>query len=190
MIRRTFAVLAAVAAILALDPHHVRAAPDAPATASAGASAAAPVASASSFAGAPALPPFDAEPFPPDATPAPKADEWRAATPVSLTRNFTPCRAYRVREWMKVNCSHLAGAGIAQITGPTKGVALSIGHGDAKDALAKRNMEIIFPLRRGTGHMFQLLEIGEGYDGPSGASVALILGDSWAPGEAPIITLH
>jgi hypothetical protein len=151
-----------------------------------GSSSAAP--KASSDAGAP-LPAFDAEPFPPEPTPAPKREEWTQATPVALTRNLTPCRAYRVREWMKVNCSHLSPAGIGQITGPQQGVALAVA-ANAQNPMAPRNMEIIFPLRRGTGHMFQLLEIGEGYDGPAGTSVALILADHWVEGESPIITLH
>ena len=51
-------------------------------------------------------------------------------------------------------------------------------------------MEVIFPLRRGTGHMFMFLEIGEGYDGPAGARVSLILADHWVDGEGPIITLR
>jgi hypothetical protein len=175
---RILAFTCGAAALFALAPHPSRANADAPADGGA------------SDAGPPA-PPFDAEPFPEGPTPAPKPDEWRAATPVSLTRNGSPCRAYRVREWMKVDCSHLVPAGLAQITGPSEGVALAIAQAGRRDfALVSRNMEVIFPLRRGTGHMFMFMEIGEGYEGPSGAIVALILGDHWVDGEGPIITLH
>lgn len=175
---RIIAFTCGAIALLALAPHPSRADADPPADAGA------------SDAGPPP-PPFDAEPLPEGPTPAPRADEWRAATPVSLTRNVSLCRAYRVREWMKINCSHLAPAGIAEITGPSEGVALSIAQSDRLDlSLVPRNMEVIFPLRRGTGHMFMFLQIGEGYEGPSGAQVALILADHWVDGETPVITLR
>lgn len=142
------------------------------------------------------LPMFDAEPLPADKSPTPKADEWRGAPQVALNRNFSRCRAYRMREWMKIDCTDMIPAGIAQIAGSADGVQVFIAPAPEETGdnpgrwFERRVMEVVFPLRRGEGHMFQLLEMGEGYDGPDTAVVSLTLADAWVDGESPVITLH
>jgi hypothetical protein len=207
MRRHPLAFVCGLAALFALSGRPSLATADPPAS-----SSAAPASSGASAADAGAAdaavlplpaPPFDADPFPTERTPPPKPEEWRAATPVSLTRTIVqkavPCRAYRVREWMKFHCDHPAPAGLAQIAGPSEGVALFLAPspkdpGQAPDEpgawWTPRAMEVIFPLRRGEGHVFQFLEMGAGYSGPEGPVMSMILADQWIDGEAPIITLH
>ena len=74
-------------------------------------------------AGAGLQPPrFDAEPFGDDATPAPKAAEWKPTTPVSLTSSSVKtCRAYRLREWVKIRCSEMSAASLALLGGIARG---------------------------------------------------------------------
>jgi len=176
MTRRTLALALLAAALFALDERasYATAAPPADAGADA----------------APPAPPFDAEPLPTDKSPAPKPDEWRAAQPVSITRDFSKCRAYRVREWMKIDCTDMSPAGVSQVGGTSEGVQLFVAPAPSDSWFTPRVMEVVFPLRRGAGHVFQFLEMGAGYDGPESAVVSLTLADSWVDGEAPIITMH
>jgi hypothetical protein len=159
-----------------------------------------PTASASGSAGQPAAPPkpLDAEPFPKERTPAPKADEWRDAEPVALTRNTTTCRAYRVREWIKVRCSGFTVAAVAMIAGPSEGASVFIdgAPGATKEEREnnwfKRNgLTVQFPAIQGQGHVFQIFQFGESYDGPGTPEVKHILTEHWASGEpAPVVTLR
>lgn len=207
MRRHPLAFVCGLAALFALSerPSLATADPQASSSAAPAASAAPPADAGAADAAVlpPPAPPFDADPFPTERTPAPKAEEWRAATPVSLTRSFTQktvsCRAYRVREWMKIHCEHPGPAGLAQIAGPGEGVSLFIAPtpkspgqspDDPGEWWTTRGMEVIFPLRRGEGHVFQFLEMGAGYGGPEGAILSLTLADQWVDGEAPIITMH
>ena len=76
-----------------------------------------------------AFPALDAEPFPDDKTKAPDAADWKNAVQVRFTRLSpgvpTGCRAWRVREWMKVHCD-LRTSGIRLLAGNTEGVALFV----------------------------------------------------------------
>ena len=54
-----------------------------------------------------------------------------------------------------------------------------------------RAAEAIFPVRRGDGRIFQIVQFGEGYDGPLGWNVAFVISEQWAEGEAaPIIVVR
>ncbi len=153
----------------------------------------APAVDAGVDAGPPPPPRFDAEPVPTEPSPAPRADEWRAATPVSVSRNRTPCRAYRVREWMKIDCSHLAPSGAAEIAGPVEGVRFVIAPvPEGKPAEStERVAEVIFPLRPGTGHVFQMLGFELSWQfGYQAQGQSVVITDHWVAGEAPLVTLY
>jgi hypothetical protein len=74
-----------------------------------------------------AFPAFDAEPFPADKTKAPDDADWKRAVQVRLSR-ISPgvpagCRAWRVREWMKIHCD-MRTAGLRLLAGSKEGVSL------------------------------------------------------------------
>jgi hypothetical protein len=141
----------------------------------------------------PPPPRFDAEPIPTEPSPSPRVDEWRAATPVSVSRNRTPCRAYRVREWMKIDCSHLAPSGAAEITGPASGVQIVVAptKENERPEATERVAEIVFPLRPGTGHVFQILGFELTWQfGYQAAGQAVIITDHWVAGGAPLVTVY
>jgi hypothetical protein len=142
----------------------------------------------------PPPPRFDAEPVPTERSKAPTRDEWRAATPVSISRNLTPCRAYRVREWMKINCNHFPTPGMAQLAGPRDGVQLvtpAIKGQDYAIATEARPSEIVFPMRQGTGHVFQIFtyEYIPTAGTYTGDILKVLVMDQWIAGQAPLVTI-
>jgi hypothetical protein len=155
------------------------------------------------------LPPFDAEPFSDEKTPAPKLPEWTEAKRVALTRmspSLDKCSAKRLREWMKIRCDSKI-AGFRLIAGSTDGVALWIAESVHKEeaylgnwqlqAAAFETMgrfgEIVFPVRRGDRRVFEgfRLDIWEGYEGPpaTGSVAALLVEEQWPPDGKPEIVL-
>jgi hypothetical protein len=161
-LRLMFAATTACAAALALAPEHRADARDAP------------------DAGLP--PRFDEQPFPEEKTPAPTRDEWKAAPRVGLTDQNTPlCHAYRVREWMKIDCTFLT-SGIAELGGSRDGVLLYLKLHD-KDATIPEGGEIIFPVRRGDRRVFEWSTFGDTYEGVGSPEVALVFSESWTADE-------
>jgi hypothetical protein len=72
------------------------------------------------------LPAFDAEPFPEEKSKAPKANEWKDAKEVRLSRasrRANGCTAYRLREWIKIHCDRMTG-GARLTAGSSEGVEL------------------------------------------------------------------
>jgi hypothetical protein len=125
---------------------------------------------------------------------APKAEEWKTAPRVKLARSVAACNAYRVREWLKIHCSGFPGAGVSLLAGSRDGVQVWVdpSGGEGPEAMTKpRDAEIILPLRRGDGRLFQIAQFGEGYDGPSGWNNAYAVSEYWIEGEAaPIVTVR
>jgi hypothetical protein len=73
-----------------------------------------------------AFPAFDAEPFPAEKTKTPDDADWKKAVEVRLSR-VSPgvpaaCRAWRVREWMKIHCE-IRTAGLRMLAGSREGVS-------------------------------------------------------------------
>ncbi len=158
-----------------------------------------PAAPSASAATAPAIaavdaPSLDADPPSAEVSKTPKLEEWIAAPKVKLARNVPGCSAYRVREWLKIHCSGFPGAGVSLVTGSRDGVLVWVdpAGGDGPDAMAKpRDAEVVFPLRRGDGRIFQIAQFGEGYDGPIGWNNAYAISEYWVDGEpAPIVTIR
>jgi hypothetical protein len=104
------------------------------------------------------------------------------------------CNAYRVREWLKIHCSGFPGAGVSLLAGSRDGVQVWVdpSGGEGPEAMTKpRDAEIILPVRRGDGRIFQIAQFGEGYDGPIGWNNAYAVSEYWIDGEpAPIVTVR
>lgn len=138
---------------------------------------------------------LDEDPPKGDKSTAPKPDEWKTAAPVKLAREVPYCKAYRVREWLKVHCSGLPASGVAQLAGPREGVEVWVDtkrEGDSEQIRkAPRSAEVVFPLRPGDGRVFQIGQFGEGWDGPIAWNTAVVLSEQWVLGEPyPIVTLR
>ncbi len=128
-----------------------------------------------------------------EATPAPKPDEWKAAPVVRLAHDVEACRAYRVREWLKIHCAGFPAAGASLLAGTRTGVGLWVDPPrDAADGMKTlRSAEVIFPVRRGDGRLFQIGQFGEGYDGPIAWNLAFTVSEQWIEGDpAPIVTVR
>jgi hypothetical protein len=170
-------------------------APAIPAASPTASASAAPVASAA------ATPPangqaiaLDVDPPGAEISKEPKIEEWKTAAPVKLARGVPACSAYRVREWLKIHCAGFPGAGVSLLAGSRDGVQVWVdpSGGEGSAAMAKpRDAEIILPLRRGDGRLFQIAQFGEGYDGPIGWNNAYSVSEYWVDGEpAPIVTVR
>ena len=140
--------------------------------------------------------PFDREPFPADRSKAPTPDEWREAKLVTATTQIDACRIYRVREWIKIRCSGFSTSGLAMIAGPTEGVGIfmdpmKIDAQGNEDRFGPRSATIQFPAIRGEGHLFQVLEFGESYEGVGAPALKAIVSEYWADGEpAPKLVIR
>jgi len=140
-----------------------------------------------------AAPSLDADPPGAEVTPVPKPDEWKAAPVVRLARDVDACRAYRVREWLKIHCAGFPAAGASLLAGTRTGVGLWVDPPrDPADGMKTlSSAEVIFPVRRGDGRLFQLGQFGEGYDGPIAWNLAFTISEQWIEGDrAPIVSVR
>ena len=137
--------------------------------------------------------PLDAEPFPGEPSKQPTAAEWKDAPRVRLTRMgpaaaAAGCRAYRLREWVRIRCPELVTSAISLLGGKPDGVAFWITPPGSGSALP-RGAEALFPIRRGDRRVIQILTFGAGYDGPFTLLPAIIIQEQWVEGDAaPIVT--
>ncbi|AUX32956.1 MULTISPECIES: hypothetical protein [Sorangium] len=135
--------------------------------------------------------PLDAEPFPAEPSKQPTAAEWKAAPRVRLSRTgpaAAGCRAYRMREWLRIRCPELTVSAISLLGGKTEGVAFWIDPPRGGSELP-RGGEVMFPIRRGDRRVIQILTFGPGYDGPFTLLPAIVVQEQWLDDEpAPTVT--
>ncbi|MGK3993575.1 hypothetical protein [Sorangium sp. So ce1024] len=135
--------------------------------------------------------PLDAEPFPAEPSRQPTAAEWKTAPRVRLSRTgpaAAGCRAYRMREWLRIRCPELTVSAISLLGGKTEGVAFWIDPPRGGSELA-RGGEVMFPIRRGDRRVIQILTFGPGYDGPFTLLPAIVVQEQWLDDEpAPTVT--
>jgi hypothetical protein len=158
---------------------------------SAGKSAAEPTPAASAAdAGAP-LPRFDVAPWTEEKTPLPTPADWKPTTPVALTDPLPfNCNAYRVREWVKIRCSHLSTSTLALLGGSREGVALFIDP-PPQEQQTPPGGEVVFAVRRGDRRVFEWSTFGDSYEGPGSPEVAFLISEAWVTGDAgPSIIIH
>lgn len=175
---------------LAIQPGSSSADPAASAspTASAAASASASVAASAAPDAGPPIPRFDAQPFSEELSPRPSPAEWKPTEPVALTDPLPfNCNAYRLREWVKIRCSHLATSSLVLLGGAREGVFLFI---DPPGEFSNMPIggEVMFQVRRGDRRVFEWSTFGEAYEGPGFPQLGFVVSESWAPDEpAPTI---
>jgi hypothetical protein len=156
------------------------------------------------------LPAFDAEPFPDDKTKPPTDDDWKSAIQVRLSRVSpsvpTGCRAWRVREWMKIHCD-MKTAGLRLLAGKSEGVSLVVVESLISEEAADKDWQvnlqrlesmgrfgqIVFPVRRGDRRVFEWLRLDQFDNYEGGPSIAptsaMLVEEQWLDGEAPEIAL-
>jgi hypothetical protein len=139
---------------------------------------------------APAEPPVEERPLdgaalPAERSPTPKPAEWTAAPRVRPTRlgpAAAGCRAYLVREWMRVRCPGEIFA-LSLLGGDVEGVAFWI------DPATKEG-EVLFPLRRGDRRVVQLWKAGRDARGGFSPEPAVVLQEHWLSGaSSPVVTI-
>jgi hypothetical protein len=156
-----------------------------------GASAADPAPAASAAdAGAP-LPRFDEAAWPDEKSPLPTPADWKPTTPVALTDPLPfHCNAYRVREWVKIRCSHLDTSTLALLAGNREGAVLFIDPPPDTQRTPPGG-EVVFAVRRGDRRMFEWSTFGDSYEGPGSPEVAFLISEAWVTGDAgPSIIIH
>ena len=108
---------------------------------------------------------FDAEPFEDKKTPAPTVKEWANAPPVLMTSGLASgCKAFRIREWIKIHCADLITLQLTLLGGEPEGVSFYIPPAPQDETWTRRG-EIIFPVRRGDRRMFEWATAGDSYSG-------------------------
>jgi hypothetical protein len=128
--------------------------------------------------------PLEGAALPTDPSPVPKPAEWPAAPRVRVTRRgpaAAGCRAYLLREWLRVRC-------------PGEAFALSLLGGDSDVAFwidpASREGEVLVPLRPGSKHVVQLWKAGKDAAGVFVPEPLVVLQQHWLAGApAPVVTL-
>jgi hypothetical protein len=139
-------------------------------------------------------PPFDAQPFPADESAAPTPDEWKTAPVVALTasspRASVECRAYRVREWLKIHCDRGQAfdggstyAGVRLLAGRPDGVSVWVSPFDQR-APRRGGCELIMPVRPGDRRVLQIYDLDQGYyEGPGYPRRAFVVDEVWMEGD-------
>ena len=140
--------------------------------------------------------PFASVSIPSERSAVPKPAEWEQAKEVRLDRRTvatTKCRAFVLREYMKVKCA-VPMVGVRQFAGSIEDVQVAVVPKDEppKVFLAPLGGHVVFPLRRGQGLLFQFFEAatggyGEGFFPANGA----IVDAYWPAGDAaPTVTVR
>lgn len=140
------------------------------------------------------LEPLESQAIPKEPSKRPTLEEWQQATPIRLTRtspNATVCRAYRVREWLKIKCELLI-ATIRQHGGSPESVFFWIGDGYDFASWDKINGgEMIFPMRQGDQRVIEIFRIFPETCFGQQALPWLIMDETWVEGDAsPTVVLR
>jgi len=129
--------------------------------------------------------PLESVPIPAEKSKVPKPSEWGAAPRVSVTRRgpaAAGCRAYLLREWLRVRCAGEAFA-LSMLGGDADGVAFWI------DAATKEG-EVLVPLRRGGKHVVQIWKAGKDAAGAFVPVPLVLVQQHWTrDAPAPTVTL-
>jgi len=115
-------------------------------------------------------------------TSPPKHADWKAASPVRLTRsNDARCSARRLREWIRIDCDIPAADSVALLAGSRAGVEVWTSE------LEHHGAVIVFPVRRGDRRVLQVNESAGKY----GVDPSALVSEAWVEGEdIPTITIQ
>lgn len=143
-------------------------------------------ASSASVAALPPPPALVGADIPKDASPAPKAGEWKDGVPVAITRGTTDCHAKRLREWLRIECPERLG--VSLIAGDPKGVQTWMSGDPTKwdEATGRQGHGVALidlPLRRGQSFIATFLRPVFLYEGATfgeDATFQIVWHDGWA----------
>ncbi len=134
----------------------------------------------------PPLPAFDALPFPDEKSPKPKKEEWKDVSQVSLSAGSSigaSCKAYRLREWIRIRCDSTTTAQIVMRCGNPEDVSMAMDQIPDEWSTFPDGGELVFPLRRGDRRLIEWTGVEFGYKGANSAIPALLISETWLPGE-------
>jgi len=108
----------------------------------------------------------------------PSPTEWRDAKrfePTRVSQAGRQCRAYLVREWLKVHCDQQL-AEIQQLAGTSKSAFVWVNSGKTFDHLDEhRGGEVIFRVEKASLSVFELRKLTfDDYSGPSAQSLVIV----------------
>ncbi|HEV8548691.1 MAG TPA: hypothetical protein VGQ57_06685 [Polyangiaceae bacterium] len=148
-----------------------------------------PASSGSVAAATPTFPVVHGADLPSTESPAPATKEWKQGKRVAPTRGHAEhCELALVREWLRVRCPGLVGAGL--IAGDARGVSIHVvGHsftaGDPDEVVTL----VVLPLRRGKTHLIGLNDVAMEY-ASNALSEGGVVSVQWREGRAdPVIVL-
>jgi len=131
--------------------------------------------------------------IPTDRSDKPKRAEWAAAPRVDVplrSPRAKSCTAQVIREYVRVRCPFVM-AGVRQFAGSIEDVETFVTPKGERDVFSGPNgADVVFPLRKEQGFVFQFFEIAEGYDG-WGVGLSVLVDVSWAASDpAPTVVLR
>lgn len=130
------------------------------------------------------VPRTDVSPLPTDPTPKPTRQEWATAPIAQEVRVTEPgCKVYRLREWYKIDCDHLA---IQLVSGDRKDVEFG-SFFSSKESISPSKVWVVFPARRGDRRFFQFYTWSKWAPGSPDAHGS----EQWLDGDPlPLITVQ
>lgn len=138
-------------------------------------------------------PPFDAQPFPEEKTALPTKAEWRSAQEVTLDpRAKEPsCSAFRVREWVKLQCKAESFGALRMLAGERDGLQMRLEDEGNELGPGPSRAEMVIPVRRGDARVIELMTFEFGYKGSTSVEPWRVLSEIWpAEDDRPTIVLQ
>lgn len=126
-------------------------------------------------------------------TPRPSAREWREEAKEARLSHVTGqtakgCKAFVVREWLRVTCPEVKTAAVRLVGGEARDTYFHVEAQDAEKTGLPGGGEFVISVRPGDSRVIQFWTFGPGYDGPLTVIGSLIFQESW-PEEEPGPTL-
>lgn len=149
-------------------------------------------ANADADAAAPPLPAFDAIAFPDEKSAKPTKDEWKTAQQVALTEGSnigTSCKAYRLREWIRIRCDNTTTVQIVVRCGTPDDVSFALDPLPPDWGFFPEGGEVVFPVRRGDRRLIDWMGVSWGYKGANSARQEMVISEMWLPGDDKPILL-
>lgn len=130
------------------------------------------------------VPAVDVTPPPEQPTPAPTRDEWQGAPVAREARVTEPhCDVYRLREWYRIACRHVA---IQLVAGNRADVTFASRFASKGDERPEE-VSVVFPARRGDRRFFQVYTTSKWASATPDAQAS----EQWLDGDPlPLITVQ
>lgn len=130
--------------------------------------------------------PLESQSIPKEPSPVPKLEEWKTAIQVAVKRRSTEslhCRAFLIREWLKIKCDLLVAA-IQQHGGSPDNVFFWIGDYDGFSWDVINGGEVILPMRPGDQRVIEFFRMFPETCFGRQALPWIIVDETWVEGDA------